>query len=83
MSGKYKSKAAPHAVYRGSDVKLFSQDLSNYSELRRGLSPQMRAQTMTKKELRNVSPDICALVHGVSSVCVVANALRLNGKLKN
>ncbi len=26
----------------------------------------------------NIAPGICALVHGVSSVCVVANALRLN-----
>ena len=26
----------------------------------------------------NVDPGVCALVHGVSSVCVVANALRLN-----
>ena len=25
-----------------------------------------------------LNPDLCALVHGVSSVCVVANALRLN-----
>ena len=25
-----------------------------------------------------LNPDICALVHGISSVCVVANALRLN-----
>ena len=26
----------------------------------------------------NLNPDICALVHGISSVCVVSNALRLN-----
>ena len=26
----------------------------------------------------NINPDICALVHGISSVCVVSNALRLN-----
>ncbi len=26
----------------------------------------------------NVDPGVCALVHGISSVCVVANALRLN-----
>lgn len=57
-----KSKtAAPHAVYRGQDVKLFSSNLSNYAELRRGLSPAMRAQTMTTKELRNASPDMVKL----------------------
>lgn len=54
-----KSKtSAPHAVYRGGDVKTFRQDLSNYSELRRGLTPAMRAQTLTKTELKNVSPDV-------------------------
>ena len=50
--------AAPHAVYRGQDVKLFAQDLSNYAQLRRGLSTAMRAQTLTKTELKNVSPDV-------------------------
>lgn len=57
MTRKYKSIAASHAVYRGQDVKLFGQDLSNYAELRRGLSPAMRQQTLTKKQLRDVSPD--------------------------
>ena len=52
------STAASHAVYRGQDVKLFAADLSNYAELRRGLSPAMRAQTLTKKELRAASPDM-------------------------
>lgn len=52
------STAAPHAVYRGQDVKLFAADLSNYAELRRGLSPAMRAQTLTTKELRAASPDM-------------------------
>ena len=50
--------SAPHAVYRGGEVKTFRQDLSNYSELRRGLTPAMRAQTLTKTELKNVSPDV-------------------------
>lgn len=57
MATKRKSTAAPHAVYRGQDVKLFAQDLSNYAQLRRGLSPAMRQQTLTKEQLRKVSPD--------------------------
>ena len=52
------STAASHAVYRGQDVKLFAADLSNYAELRRGLSPAMRAQTLAKKELRAARPDM-------------------------
>lgn len=52
------SKAQTRAVYRGKEVSTFAHDLSNYSELRRGLSPSMRAQTMTKTELRQVSPDV-------------------------
>lgn len=58
MAKKSKSTAASHAVYRGQDVKLFDQDLSNYAQLRRGLSPAMRQQTLTKEQLRKVSPDI-------------------------
>ena len=46
------------AVYRGAPVKTFSHDLSNYSQIRRGLSPAMRAQTMTKTELKQVRPDL-------------------------
>lgn len=53
-----KSKAAPQAVYGGKEVPTFSYDLTNYSELRRGLSPAMRAQTMSKTELRKVDPDV-------------------------
>lgn len=40
------------AVYRSQAVKQFTADLSNYSELRRGLSKDMRAQTMSKTELK-------------------------------
>lgn len=53
-----KSKAHAGAVYRGQGVKQFTHDLSNYSEIRRGLSPSMRAQTMTKTELNNVDARI-------------------------
>lgn len=49
--------AQTRAVYRGNEVKTFAHDLSNYSEIRRGLSPAMRSQTMTKTELRNADPD--------------------------
>lgn len=49
---KRKSTARPTAVYRHESVKQFTPDLSNYSELRRGLSKDMRAQTMSKTELR-------------------------------
>ena len=34
--------------------KLFLPDLSNYAEIRRGLSPAVRSQTPTLKELRSV-----------------------------
>lgn len=50
-------RAQSAAVYRGREVSTFAHDLSNYSQLRRGLSPAMRAQTMTKKELSQVDPD--------------------------
>lgn len=55
--GKKIPGAQSRAVYRGKEVKTFAHDLSNYSEIRRGLSPAMRAQTMTKTELRNADPD--------------------------
>lgn len=47
-----RSKARSSAVYGGAAVKTFTEDLSNYSELRRGLSKTMREQTMSKTELR-------------------------------
>ena len=50
-------RAQSAAVYRGREVSTFAHDLSNYSQLRRGLSPAMRSQTLTKKELSQVSPD--------------------------
>lgn len=53
-----RSKAQSGAVYRGQQVKQFTHDLTNYSELRRGLSPAMRAQTMSKTELRDVDARI-------------------------
>lgn len=43
---------------QGSLVAQFATDLTNYSQIRRGLSPAMRAQTMTKTELRSVSEDV-------------------------
>lgn len=46
-----KTPTRPSAVYRGVAVKTFASDLSNYSELRRGLSPVMRGHTLTKTEL--------------------------------
>lgn len=48
------------AVYGGVSVALFKKDLSNYSQLRRGLSPNMRAETLTKEELLQASPDLVA-----------------------
>ena len=45
-------KAAATAVYAGRQVKVFKQDLSNYSRLRSSLSATMRAQTLTVKELK-------------------------------
>lgn len=36
-------------------VKLFEQDLSNYAQIRRGLSPAMRERTLTKTELKKKS----------------------------
>lgn len=38
-------------------VKLFEQDLSNYAQIRRGLSPTMRERTLTKTELKGKSAD--------------------------
>lgn len=38
-------------------VKLFEQDLSNYAQIRRGLSPAMRERTLTKTELKGKSAD--------------------------
>jgi len=46
-----RSKAHASAVYRGHQVKQFSEDLTNYSEIRRGLSARMREQTLSKTEL--------------------------------
>ena len=46
------------AVYGGASVSLFKKDLSNYSQLRRGLSPAMRAETLTKEELLQASPEV-------------------------
>ena len=37
-----------------TQAKLFASDLSNYSEIRRGLSPAMRKATPTLKELKSV-----------------------------
>ena len=37
-----------------AQAKLFASDLSNYSEIRRGLSPAMRKATPTLKELKSV-----------------------------
>lgn len=38
--------------------KMFLSDLSNYTEIRRGLSPAMRKATLTKTELKSVAPDV-------------------------
>lgn len=50
--------ASSSAIYGGVSVQLFKRDLSNYSQLRRGLSPSMRAETLTKEELLQASPDL-------------------------
>ena len=50
-----KSTASPVATYRNTGVKGFTEDLSNYAELRRGLSKTMREQTLGVKELRKAS----------------------------
>lgn len=52
-----KSTAKSSAVYRGVSVSTFAQDLSNYSQLRRGLSQSMRNQTLTKTELMKIKPE--------------------------
>lgn len=52
--------ASSSAIYGGVSVQLFKRDLSNYSQLRRGLSPSMRAETLTKEELLQASPDLVA-----------------------
>lgn len=38
--------------------KIFASDLSNYSEIRRGLSPAVRNLTPTKKQLQSVDVDV-------------------------
>ena len=38
--------------------KLFTSDLSNYAEIRRGLSPAMRKLTVSKTDLKNLTPDV-------------------------
>lgn len=50
-------KAAVTAVYGGRPIKVFKQDLSNYSRLRSSLSATMRAQTLTLKDLRKASAE--------------------------
>lgn len=55
---KRRSTAHPQAVYAGRSVKQFTSDLSNYSELRRGLSKDMRSQTMSKTELKGVDGNV-------------------------
>ena len=57
ISEMNRSTAHTEAVYRGVPVSTFNQDLSNYSQLRRGLSKEMRARTMTKTELKQVTPE--------------------------
>lgn len=47
-----RSTARPSAVYGGKAVKQFTSDLSNYAELRRGLSKDMRSQTVSKTDLK-------------------------------
>ena len=53
-----RSRAHVTAVYGGSEVKLFSTDLSNYASLRRGLSATMREQTLGVKTLKKASADV-------------------------
>lgn len=38
--------------------KIFNKDLSNYAEIRRGLTPEWRKLTPTKKQLQSISPDV-------------------------
>ena len=38
--------------------KLFASDLSNYAEIRRGLSPAMRQITVSKTSLKKLTPDV-------------------------
>ena len=38
--------------------KLFTSDLSNYAEIRRGLSPAMRKLTVSKTDLKKLTPDV-------------------------
>ena len=38
--------------------KLFASDLSNYAEIRRGLSPAMRKLTVSKTDLNKLTPDV-------------------------
>lgn len=38
--------------------KLFASDLSNYAEIRRGLSPAMRKLTVSKTDLKKLTPDV-------------------------
>ena len=38
--------------------KLFTSDLSNYAEIRRGLSPAMRKLTVSKTDLNKLTPDV-------------------------
>lgn len=38
--------------------KLFASDLSNYAEIRRGLSPAMRKLTVSKTDLKQLTPDV-------------------------
>lgn len=53
-----RSKAHAGAVYRSQRIKQFTHDLSNYSEIRRGLTPAMRAETLTKTELLKTDPRV-------------------------
>ena len=46
-----KSTAKSSAVYRGVMVGSFESDLSNYAQMRRGLSKTMREQTLSKTTL--------------------------------
>lgn len=54
--------------------KLFEADLSNYAEIRRGLSPAMRAATPTKTALKRVDADTRA------DLINVLNDWRLQGQ---
>ena len=38
--------------------KLFASDLSNYAEIRRGLSSTMRKLTVSKSDLKKLTPDV-------------------------